>query len=613
MKNLLTLIIVCVTFNLFAQNPKREVVFKFKENETLFKTDFTFQTDNIHYYCLVNKNKPFIINEATVGKGEIVDLIVDGKIVESEIGVKPSTNWSYAKSSDKDIKINMLNNKFSYYTYKKEGDWFLKYNDKKYGPYEDVKVISNNLNYEEKIIAYKQMGQWFAILPDERFVGPYRDIDRVFYDQISKTHIIFDDSWTAYYNGRYLDNLNPTFIYRFISCSNGYTAFYYRDNKIYLNGYLIEKENLNSDYRLTNEGKFAYYYYVEGKTYLHINDQNFECPEELSGYDINNKGEFIYRFSKDNKDCVSLNGKVIGMHDEINYMDGMDGHIWLEDCTSFGGSAYYDAPFQSPMINDKGDYIYTHRTNGKFYVSINGRNEGPYTGTWKPYIDEKGNYMYPCRFEGNIYIVRNGDKGESLGDNVKLYMTRNGHYIFQFDKNGKKYVNVDGRVIEVSGGRYGNIISNVNENGQYFYAFSKDGIEYLCINGKNYKAPFFGGEWGIYEDIHEGYKAEYHVELGLGDKEYFNKICEKFSYNQIGEVIRVDTKNSIQTEKQKNLFSKDEKNIMQCGKDYPYVMINNQKYGNGNVIAVGYNQNLNVFRWAALEGKELVVYEYKLD
>lgn len=173
-------------------------------------------------------------------------------------------------------------------------------------------------------------------------------------------------------------------------------------------------------------------------------------------------------------------------------------------------------------------------------------------------------------------------------------------------KNGETYINIDGQIEATHGlGLY-----LINESGKYAYTFSKDGIEYVCVNGKNYKAPIPNGSWHIYVDPQDGFKAEYHITLG--DKKSFDENYERFTYNQAGEIISVATGNSIQTKEQKILFSKDEKSIMQSGKNYSYVMINNQKYGNGETIAIGYNQNLSVFRWAALEERELVVYEYKI-
>ena len=620
-----------------AQNVERKVLYKFKENEELFKSEFTFQTDNIHYYCLVSdKSKPLNIGSETnaiAKEGKIIDLIIDGKIIESGIGVKPSSYWVYTSTDDDDMKINLLNAKESYYTYKNEEGWFLKYKEKKYGPYEDVAIQYIKNDYHNKnIIVFKQMGQYFALLPDERITGPYnrakeaRDID-IYYDYVSGNYLatVFErEPWgtNVYYNGRYLyknNNVCEQF-FRFLCNKKGDCFFmdsHYK-KETWLNGQPVG--HTNSYYKLTSEGKFAYMYYVDDLAYLNVNGKEFGGFEQLNNYDINNKGNFIFRFLKENKDHVNVNGKIVGYHDEIDYLDGVDGCVWIEDPknpnVSFGGSGDYDYPFQTPMINDRGDYIYTYRTNGKYYVSINGRNEGPYAGTWKPFIDEKGNYIYVCSLEDKEYVVINGNKGEALEKAEPPFMTRNGHYIFQFEKDGKKCVNIDGRIIEnayiLDRGRCWDIIggTNINEKGQYVYGFLKDGIEYVCINGKNYQAPVPNGSWQIYTDNQDGFKAEYNVTLG--DKKTFDENLESFTYNQNGEIIRVKTQNSIQTKEQKILFSKDEKNIMQSGKDYSYVMINNQKYGNGKTIAVGYNQNLNVFRWAVLEDKELVVYEYKI-
>jgi len=615
----------------FSQNVERKVLYKFKENEELFKANFTFQTDNIHYYCLVSDESKSLNTDnktdVTAKEVKIVDLIIDGKIIESKIGVKLSL-WVYTSIDNDNMKINLLNAKESYYTYKNAEGWFLKYKGKKYGPYEDVEIQYNKNDYHYKdIIVFKQMGQYFALLPDERITGPYnlakeaRNID-IHYDYQSGNYIatVFQDKpWgtNVYYNGQYLyknNNMCEQF-FRFICNKKGDCFFmdtHYK-GETWFNGQSIGKTS--SYYKLTSEGKFAYIYYMDGMAYLNINGKEFGGFEQIHNYDINNKGNFIFRFLKDDKDYVNVNGKIVGMYDNIeSYVTHFDGSAWLQNQKefdefgelgeeTFGGGGDYDAPFETPMINDKGDYIFAYRVNGKYYVSINGRSEGPYVGTWKPYIDEKGNYMYICMLDGKNYVVRNGKKEEG---GVQPYMTRNGHYIYQFQKNGKTHINVDGHIEIVDNLGY----CHINENGQYAYTFSKDEIEYVCVNGKNYKAPASNGFWSIHTDIKNGFKAEYYVELG--NKKSFDENYERFIYSQEGEIISVDTENSIQIKDNKILFSKNEKNIMQSDSKFPYVMINNQKYGNGKIISVGYNEKLNVFRWAALEDKELVVYEYKI-
>ena len=154
----------------------------------------------------------------------------------------------------------------------------------------------------------------------------------------------------------------------------------------------------------------------------------------------------------------------------------------------------------------------------------------------------------------------------------------------------------------------------MNKNGRYGYRFINNGIHYVCINGKIYKEPISGGKWNIRSDSQEGFKAEYIISI---DKE--GKTCdsdfgdnEKFIFDQNGNIINAEIRNTIYRYNTYSYIAKNEKDIMQCSGQYPYVLINNQKYGNGNILAAGYNRSLNVFRWAVLEDKELVVYEYKI-
>ncbi|MDR2651336.1 MAG: hypothetical protein LBC68_03345 [Prevotellaceae bacterium] len=241
---------------------------------------------------------------------------------------------------------------------------------------------------------------------------------------------------------------------------------------------------------------------------------------------------------------------------------------------------------------------------------------------WPPYLDENGNYAYLCRIGKKQYVVKNGRKSEAF-DNCSEPTINNGHCIYAYAIQNKFYVSIDGRIE----GHYdfmpydswGEVklapMYYLNEKGQYAYTYENDGVQYACINGKVYKAPF-GGErnehpvsvlsgeryltgGGFYfkEDSKNGFDAEYHYEE--------NNLIVDLD----GKVINVSTVDN----KSGTFIANNKKDIMIFNKDYPYILINNQKYGNGKILAAGYNQNLNVFRWAALEDRELTVYEYKLD
>ncbi len=601
--------------------PERSVLYQLGENETLFKAGFTFQTDRIHFYGLIaDKNKPWPeIDDNTkefAPAAAIVDLIIDGKIEEPKIGVKQSLSHCYTCCNSEDIKINLLNNNKSYYTYQQDNAWFLKYNGKKYGPYEDVRLEYNWLGVDEGIVVYKQMGQWFVLLPDEKIIGPYNNaVEDVYYDQLSQTTIVADNAYNVFYNGRYLDKFHNAFlqIYRFISNDKGFNAFQIINagaiDQTYINGALIGR--ISPHYKITDEGKSAYIRYADGRSYLTINDREFGGFEKINGYDINNQGGFIYRYLEDEKEYVNVNGKVVGVYDNIDdYIVHVDGSAWMGNFAalerpgyfqgnskdSFGGGVDYDEHFESPMMNDKGDFIYAYRNKGEFYLAINGRSEGPYTGTWKPYIDDKGNYVYICALDGKTYVVINGKRGEALQNATLPYMTRTGHYIFQFSKGKKSYLNIDGRLegpYEVIGA------SKINEKGEYAYIFSNKNSSYACINGQYYKEPVRGGEWQLRETVRNGFEAQYYLSLGH----------EKITYNQLGEIVNWEMEGAIL---QNVLKSKNGKTMLLFNRSHPYVLINHQKYGNGEILAVDYNQKLNVFRWSMLEDKELVVYEYKL-
>ncbi|MDR0296255.1 MAG: hypothetical protein LBH91_08820 [Prevotellaceae bacterium] len=585
---LLIAMILSSTGYIFAQNVERKVLYTLGEDEKLDETKFSFQTEQAKYYCITSLKELTFKN-----RNEFSKLIVNNQIVSTGLRVddcndvimfnKNIANYKYTKARTAEhtfFPVDESNIK----------DMYLVLNGEEYGPYEDVKNCG-------QIIVFKQSGQYFALLPDERIVGPYnakdaRDIT-IIYDDLSGNYIttVYESNPSlgtkVYYNENYLyknHNTNEQFS-GFISNKKGDSFFteHQHNGETYFNGQAIGK---TSSCKLSDEGCNAYIYYDEeqNRTLLTVNQVDiFDGYDGIQGLDINNKGGSIYRYSYYGNDYVNINGNINGAYDNI---------------------ADYDASFAHPSINDKNDYIYAYRTNGEFYVSFNGKTEGPYDETWRPYLDKNGNYIYRCLIKGKQHIVKNGKKGKAF-DYVSLpYMTKNGHYIFGFKKGKKIYLNINGRIEEAYNIK-GNIIENLNEKGQYAYTYSKDGIKYVCVNGKNYKEPVPGGEWQVKEDIQDGFKAEYSVQLG-GDNHFSN--YEKLYYNQAGEIIYGEFHNNISY--QKILKSKDEKTIMIYDNN-PYIMINNQQYGNGEILAAGYNQKLNIFRWSMLEGKELVLYEYK--
>ncbi|MDR0606011.1 MAG: hypothetical protein LBG80_17115 [Bacteroidales bacterium] len=555
---------------------KRTLLFTLGANEKIVPENFSFLLDSsgIKYYCLTESDK---YNNSKYEN----QLIINGTIVETARLIKIYSENVF----NKDEFI------YTYFTKAQDEDsryeGFLKYNNKTYGPYQDVAFEDSPV----ECIFFKQMEKYFVLLlPDERIIGPIQGansaekIDVAYYlNGVSIITAFQREPWgtTVYYNGEYLYKNNNVIeqFYNVISNKKGDCFFIETHTKgeTYFNGSSIGETS--SYYKLTDDGMYIYCYYNkdEKKVYLNINGNAFGGFDQVKNYDINNKGDYIYRYVKDDKDYVNVNGKTVGIHDNIDdYIEEfVDGVTAILGGNNLGGASCAYG-FDAPIINDKGEYIYAYRTNGQYYISINGHSKGPYEGTWRPYIDNKGNYIYPCKSGNKFYIVYNDKKDlledvdASLGLELVFpdyYMTRNGHYIYHYNKNGKSYVNVEGQIHGPYDKTWG--CNNIDENGVYGYCYSKDGKDYICENGKHY-------------------------------------LLEQTKQNSKNILKKIQTDS-------KTFISEDKKNMMLCSSKYSYVLINNQKYGNGKILEATYDSKLNAFYWISVEGKELVVYEYKMD
>ncbi|MDR2011382.1 MAG: hypothetical protein LBQ22_12960 [Bacteroidales bacterium] len=633
------LLVIFFTNTTFSQSIERNVLYTLGEKEEIVVnhyasgsgTKFSFQDDSVKYSCLIKRK------EANADKH--MTLVVNGKTILTATEILPVWFDYY--------DINIFDVEKSKLLYTKGNEYFAKYKGKEYGPFEHARFpVSSSFGNEDanNVIEYSQMGQSLLILPDGRTIqkpetvkGDNEDGIQVIFIPNSNNYflIITAKYWSSsknrhkiYYNTKYLTETTG---------QNVYPQLYYNKNgdwlasfgeDVFLNGKNIgNHKGWNNVFGFTNSKKYIIEYGNENETYLDISGEkkfHLNKNDRLWDAQINENGEYIFRYSKDywteegySKDYIIVNGKTITYnYFPVGTIDGAE-QIIANGVDDLGH-------FTQTIINDKGDYIYAYYTNNKFHVAINERSEGPYDMVWPPYLDEKGNYAYLCMTGTKQHIVKNGKISDAF-DKCSEPTINNGHCIYAYAKQNKFYVSIDGQIE----GPYdfmpydfwGEVklapLYYLNEKGQYAYTYENEGIQYACINGKVYKAPFdgerneqpvsvlsgggrilTGGGFYFKEDSKNGFDAEYHYEE--------NNLIVDLD----GKVISISP---VIDDKSGTFIAKNEKDNMIFNKNYPYVLINNQKYGNGKILAAGYNQFLNVFRWAVLENQELVVYEYKIE
>ncbi|MDR2653284.1 MAG: hypothetical protein LBC68_13430 [Prevotellaceae bacterium] len=600
----------------FAQeNPKRSVLFTLDEN-AIVETKFSFQKD-IRYYAII-KDKTQNLEK----------LVLNGKVIDTAFVFMPES-------------INLFGNITpAYKKYIKEQGYYCIANGKEYGSYEEAYILSNYLNRNGvNSIAFKQMGKWFVKLPDDRIVSVYADknsFDKndeeiiIWYDDISKNHVIsFSQDYpyqTLFFNGKeFIKNYKGRNIIRGggYNYENGMYVHFLGQNCLidvyftyYLNGNKIDKYK----YKITETG-VAFLdddgININGKYYKTEGTKSDSINNVLS-YCFNNKGQFLLIFLKNDKMFVNLNGKIIGQYDNPNhYISFFDGGIGFGNDEEFEwlGTRFYEhnqgeideSVYEKPSMNNKGDYIFAYILNGKCYVNVNGKIEGSYERTWSPQLTENGTYAYWGKENGKEFIVINGEKRGPYDLSSEPILTKNGFYAYWYQIDGKRYFNINGKIE----GFYDKYISHtyedetvdpyynqrefhIDENGNYLYVCEQDGKTITVINGKKYNHIT-----DLYLTNYSPLQYKYEIGNATFSAVENNKIVEVNEDNKIKEDVIT-------------LTSTDNKDIMTCSSQYPYVIIDNKKYSNGEILAASYCVELNAFRWSVLEGNELVVYEYKL-
>jgi hypothetical protein len=233
----------------------------------------------------------------------------------------------------------------------------------------------------------------------------------------------------------------------------------------------------------------------------------------------------------------------------------------------------YDAVYNL-YLTESGKYAYFYRNDGKWYVNINGSSSPAYDEVgYNLSLTESGKYAYYYRNDDKWYVNINGSSSptyDAVGYNLSL--TESGKYACSYRNNGKWYANINGSSSPAYDGVYHLTIEDNGTYG-YYYAIDGDGIVYQNNNGKISKT---------------------------------NLLVSNQSYQFHGEVFRTSWEGT-------ELYSSNKGNSFFSNYEYEYVVIDGRRFGKSPALHAWYEKNKNAFIWNAIEGKELVVYEYKLQ
>lgn len=200
----------------------------------------------------------------------------------------------------------------------------------------------------------------------------------------------------------------------------------------------------------------------------------------------------------------------------VNINDKENGPYDIGRCLSPDDSGEVDCTF---TLDVKGNnWGFNYQKDGKSFINVNDKIYGPYDGNYSStdfvLFEGSDKFISKAKKDGKYYVIY-GDTEYGPYDTVDYHnTTQDGKFIFGFEKGGKYYVNVNGKELGPFD-PFGKLEFAPKEvsSSRYIFSFLRDGKLNFNIDGK---------EFGPYDKPED---------------EYFAKISDKnslFSYQKEG-------------------------------------------------------------------------------
>jgi len=378
--------------------------------------------------------------------------------------------------------------------------------------------------------------------------------------------------------------------------------------------------------------------------------------------DLSKENGYIFRFWESEKCFVNFRGQIEGpfeMATNSTWDIDSEKKIITPPKYNFfyklGGSWYYYFEGKAQLLEmeeeDKEDtenswpgYTSTGE-KGKWYLSkVNSEEYSDkirYDELVKVIVNNE-NVVYICNVNGNKHVVLNGVLSEPFDDVYSYGIELNGkNYLYSYVKNKKRFININGKLLEIDCDEfpYGDIL----KNGSYYFTYSKKNKHFVNINGKVF-GPYSGLNYGIqlFENgkfsfvflkddlyyinnngiISKGFPYIFNLETKPdGFFKYFFSMEDGWVYENINGQIKKTQDRKIgdglgsflPSIVKYKIQSKNKAHSLSTDISYDYVVVDGKSYGRAPAIKAWYEEAKNSFNWTAWEGKELVIYELKLD
>jgi hypothetical protein len=464
-----------------------------------------------------------------------------------------------------------------------------------YGPFDKDSLVfakdsSGNIDYDKFYYSKtKGINCFYYLHYNNVKEGPF---DRVLFPEETKKQIdcecfyLLDDKWYAHYSNG--DNKIIPLFY----------CYSYKTNEgmcVNINGRNSRGYELFFIEYFNEDGNYAFIYQKYGKWYMNINGKESRNYDHFDDCFFTQNGSYAYTYEKDNEYYANVNGKDSRGYDEVS----------------------------SLQLTESGKYAYIYKENEKYHVNVNGENSRGYEQAHLLHLIENGNYAYIYLEDRKWYVNINGKNKNSRGydyvDMSLLRLTESGKYAYCYLENEKWYVNINGTIKNSREYDDNVIFICLTENGNYAYCYKENGKAYVNIN----------------IDGIEKISGSYHFINSFILTEEGN--YSFYYYNDEGRVCKNDNGKDIETEylsgmgwdEESNfcffnkrgeatpskIYSTDRKHSL-CSlyedKGDETVIVDGKSYGTALAMYAWYDRTKHAFIWNALEGKELVIYEYKL-
>jgi hypothetical protein len=343
---------------------------------------------------------------------------------------------------------------------------------------------------------------------------------------------------------------------------------------------------------LFNEKGYDYYYQLAGRWYGHKDGKNKMVENQYNKY-VTKKNDYYAVSIKDrlheNYDGIysfTMNSKG---NFAFLYYKNHEKHIYISinDIIINKEIFCYDL-----VLTESDKYAFTYSESDKYYANINGQpiQKGyDYIAQWSLNLTENGKYAFIYKENGKYYANINGQtiqKGYDYIVEWSLNLTESGKYAFVFKEKGKYYANINGLPTQKG---YG-LIENLKIFNDGTYSF-----KYYDKNKNDGK---------IYEN-NNGTEKETNYRLSM----YWYSRFDYFSSNlyYVNGAYHIFENNGYL------IFNSNKEHSFSSSYEYEYVVIDGKRYGDATALQGWYDKKKNAFIWNAIEGRELVVYEYKPD